>query len=65
MDILDKVYADLWRCDYINTDVPTSEIFYARAAIEARTGQRLELAVVQQYLEEEGLVAKPQPRRKK
>ncbi len=65
MDILDKVYEDLWRSDYITTDVPTSEVFYARAAIEAKTGLRLDIEVVKQYLEEEGLISKQKPRKRK
>jgi len=54
--VLEAFYAAINRNALRKIHLPHSDVFYARAAIEAKTGIRLTLADTETILQEEGLI---------
>ena len=54
--VLEAFYAAIYRNSLDKIHIPHSNVFYARAAIEANTGIRCTLAYTEKILQEEGLI---------
>tara|TARA_X000001382_G_scaffold102705_1_gene77528 strand:- start:166 stop:387 length:222 start_codon:yes stop_codon:yes gene_type:complete len=54
--VLETFYAAIYRNSLGKIHLPHSDVFYARVAIEAKTGIRLTLADTEKILQEEGLI---------
>ena len=54
--LLEAFYAAILRNSLDKIHLPHSDVFYARAAIEANTGIRCTLAYTEKILQEEGLI---------